>query len=295
MSAKIEAFFHEATNTVCYVVSDPATKHAAIVDSCLDFDMAAARTQTTHADQVLAYIAANDLTVDWILETHVHADHLSAAPYLRDQIGGKVAIGARITEVQHTFGDIYNAETGFKRDGSQFDHLFEDGETFMIGGLEAEYLSTPGHTPACGSYRIEDNIFVGDTLFMPDFGTARCDFPGGDARTLYRSIRRILDHHPQTTLWICHDYKAPGRDEFAWRTTIGAQRDANPHVHDGVSEEEFVQMREAKDAKLGPPKLLIPSIQVNMRAGDMPPAEDNGEVYLKVPVNVIGRKDLIGR
>ncbi|MDG1207902.1 MAG: MBL fold metallo-hydrolase [Paracoccaceae bacterium] len=289
MSAKIEAFFHEATNTVCYVVSDPATKHAAIVDSCLDFDMAAARTQTTHADQVLAYIAANDLTVDWILETHVHADHLSAAPYLRDQIGGKVAIGARITEVQHTFGDIYNAETGFKRDGSQFDHLFEDGETFMIGGLEAEYLSTPGHTPACGSYRIEDNIFVGDTLFMPDFGTARCDFPGGDARTLYRSIRRILDHHPQTTLWICHDYKAPGRDEFAWRTTIGAQRDANPHVHDGVSEKEFVQMREAKDAKLGPPKLLIPSIQVNMRAGDMPPAEDNGEVYLKVPVNVIGR------
>ena len=289
MSAKIEAFFHEATNTVCYVVSDPATKHAAIVDSCLDFDMAAARTQTTHADQVLAYIAANDLTVDWILETHVHADHLSAAPYLRDQIGGKVAIGARITEVQHTFGDIYNTETGFKRDGSQFDHLFEDGETFMIGGLEAEYLSTPGHTPACGSYRIEDNIFVGDTLFMPDFGTARCDFPGGDARTLYRSIRRILDHHPQTTLWICHDYKAPGRDEFAWRTTIGAQRDANPHVHDGVSEEEFVQMREAKDAKLGPPKLLIPSIQVNMRAGDMPPAEDNGEVYLKVPVNVIGR------
>ena len=289
MSAKIKAFFHEATNTVCYVVSDPATKHAAIVDSCLDFDMAAARTQTTHADQVLAYIAANDLTVDWILETHVHADHLSAAPYLRDQIGGKVAIGAQITEVQHTFGDIYNAETGFKRDGSQFDHLFEDGETFMIGGLEAEYLSTPGHTPACGSYRIEDNIFVGDTLFMPDFGTARCDFPGGDARTLYRSICRILNHHPQTTLWICHDYKAPGRDEFAWRTTIGAQRDANPHVHDGVSEEEFVQMREAKDAKLGPPKLLIPSIQVNMRAGDMPPAEDNGEVYLKVPVNVIGR------
>ncbi len=289
MSATIEAFFHEDTNTVCYVISDPATRRAAIVDSCLDFDMAAARTQTTHADQVLAYIAANDLTVDWILETHVHADHLSAAPYLRDQIGGKVAIGARITEVQHTFGEIYNAETGFKRDGSQFDHLFSDGETFMIGGLEAEYLSTPGHTPACGSYRVEDNIFVGDTLFMPDFGTARCDFPGGDARTLYRSIRRILDHHPQTTLWICHDYKAPGRDEFAWRTTVGAQRDANPHVRDGVSEDEFVAMREAKDSKLGPPKLLIPSIQVNMRAGDMPPAEDNGEVYLKVPVNVIGR------
>lgn len=289
MSANIEAFFHEATNTVCYVVSDPATKHAAIIDSCLDFDMAAARTQTTHADQVLAYIAANELIVDWILETHVHADHLSAAPYLRDKIGCKVAIGARITEVQHTFGDIYNAETGFKRDGSQFDHLFADGETFMIGGLEAEYLSTPGHTPACGSYRVEDNIFVGDTLFMPDFGTARCDFPGGDARTLYRSIHRILDHHPQTTLWICHDYKAPGRDEFAWRTTIGAQRGANPHVRDGISEDDFVAMREAKDAKLGPPKLLIPSIQVNMRAGDMPPTEDNGVVYLKVPINVIGR------
>lgn len=288
MTAIIEAFFHETTNTVCYVVSDPATGHAAIIDSCLDFDMAAGRTETTHADRVIAYIAANDLKVDWVLETHVHADHLSAAPYLRDRIGGKVAIGARITEVQHTFGEIYNAEKGFRRDGSQFDHLFADGETFMIGELEAEYLSTPGHTPACGSYRVEDNIFVGDTLFMPDFGTARCDFPGGDARTLYRSIRRILDHQPQTTLWICHDYKAPGRDEFAWRTTVGAQRDANPHVRDGVSEDEFVAMREAKDAKLGPPKLLIPSIQVNMRAGDMPPAEDNGTVYLKVPVNVIG-------
>ncbi len=289
MSAKIEAFFHEATNTVCYVVSDPATKCAAIIDSCLDFDLAAARTETTHADLVLSHIASNGLTVDWILETHVHADHLSAAPYLRDKIGGKVSIGARITEVQHTFGEIYNAERGFKRDGSQFDHLFQDGETFMIGGLEAEYLSTPGHTPACGSYRVEDNIFVGDTLFMPDFGTARCDFPGGDARTLYRSIRRILDHHPQTTLWICHDYKAPGRDEFAWRTTVGAQRDANPHVRDGVSEDQFVEMREAKDAKLGTPRLLIPSIQVNMRAGDMPPAEDNGQVYLKVPINVIGQ------
>ena len=289
MSAKIEPFFHEASNTVGYVVSDPATKRAAIVDSCLDFDMAAGRTATTHADTMLAHVAANELTVDWILETHVHADHLSAAPYLRDQIGGKVAIGARITEVQHTFGEIYNAEQGFKRDGSQFDYLFDDGEVFAIGGLEAEYLSTPGHTPACGSYRVDDNIFVGDTLFMPDFGTARCDFPGGDARTLYKSIRRILDHQPQTTLWICHDYKAPGRDEFAWSTTVGAQREANPHVRDGISEDEFVAIREAKDAKLGPPKLLIPSIQVNMRAGDMPPQEDNGEVYLKVPVNVIGR------
>ncbi|MGB0504806.1 MAG: MBL fold metallo-hydrolase [Pikeienuella sp.] len=288
MTPVIEAFFHEPTNTVCYVISCAETKACAIIDSCLDYDMAAGRTSTTHADGVLAYIADQGLSVAWILESHVHADHLSAAPYLRDQVGGNVAIGARITEVQHTFGQIYNAEQGFKRDGSQFDHLFQDGEEFKIGALTAEYLSTPGHTPACGSYRVEENIFVGDTLFMPDFGTARCDFPGGDARTLYQSIRRILDHHPQTTLWICHDYKAPGRDEFAWRTTVGAQREANPHVRDGISEDDFVAMREAKDATLGTPKLLIPSIQVNMRAGDMPPADDNGTVYLKVPVNVIG-------
>lgn len=285
MTPRIEAFFHEPTNTVCYVVSDPETGRAAIIDSVLDYDMAAGRTATTHADGVLAYVAAEGLTVDWILETHVHADHLSAAPYLREKCGGRIAIGARITEVQHTFGEIYNAERGFRRDGSQFDHLFQDGEAFRIGGLECEYLSTPGHTPACGSYRIEDNIFVGDTLFMPDYGTARCDFPGGDARTLYRSIRRILDHHPQTTLWMCHDYKAPGREDYAWRTTVGAQREANPHVRDGISEDEFVAMREAKDAKLGAPRLLIPSIQVNMRAGHTPPPEDNGVVYLKVPIN----------
>ena len=258
-----------------------------MIDSVLDYDMAAGRTGTTHADGVAAFIDEKGLTLEWILETHVHADHLSAAPYLRDRLGGRVAIGARITEVQHAFGEIYNAERGFKRDGSQFDHLFGDGESFAIGALECVYLSTPGHTPACGSYRVEDNIFVGDTLFMPDFGTARCDFPGGDARTLYRSIRRILDHHPQTTLWICHDYKAPGRDEFAWRTTVGEERERNPHVRDGVSEDEFVAMREAKDATLGAPKLLIPSIQVNMRAGEMPPAEDNGAVYLKVPINQI--------
>ncbi|QIE56958.1 MBL fold metallo-hydrolase [Pikeienuella piscinae] len=289
MQPEIEAFFHEDSNTVSYVVSDPETRRAAVIDSVLDYDMAAGRTATSHADRILAHLAGEGLALDWILETHVHADHLSAAPYLRDKAGGRVGIGARITEVQHTFGEIYNAERGFARDGSQFDHLFADGEAFMIGGIECEYLSTPGHTPACGSYRIDENIFVGDTLFMPDFGTARCDFPGGDARTLYRSIRRILDHHPQTTLWICHDYKAPGREEFAWRTTVGAQREANPHVRDGVSEDEFVAMREAKDAKLGAPKLLIPSIQVNMRAGKMPPAEDNGVTYLKTPVNVIGR------
>lgn len=289
MEPKIEAFFHEDSNTIAYVVFDPETKCAAVIDSVLDYDMAAGRTGTSHADGILAFIADQGLTVDWILETHVHADHLSGAPYIRDRVGGKVGIGSRITEVQHTFGEIYNAERGFARDGSQFDHLFADGERFQIGGVECEYLSTPGHTPACGSYKVGENIFVGDTLFMPDFGTARCDFPGGDARTLYRSIRRILDHHPQVTLWICHDYKAPGRDEFAWRTTVGAQREANPHVRDGVTEDEFVAMREAKDAGLGAPKLLIPSIQVNMRAGKMPPAEENGVTYLKTPINMFGR------
>lgn len=291
MSPAIDAFFHEPTNTVAYVVADPATGRAAVIDSVLDFDMVTGRTATGHADGILAHLAARGLALDWILETHVHADHLSAAPYLRDAAGGRIGIGERITTVQHTFAAIYNAERGFAQDGSQFDHLFADGETFAIGGLEAEYLATPGHTPACGSYRVGDDIFVGDTLFMHDYGTARCDFPGGDARTLYRSIRRILSHHPQTVLWLCHDYKAPGRDEYAWRTTVGAQRELNPHVRDGVTEDEYVAMREAKDRTLGTPKLLIPSIQVNMRAGRMPPAEENGEVYLKVPVNVFGRAE----
>lgn len=291
MSPAIDAFFHEPTNTVAYVVADPATGRAAVIDSVLDFDMVTGRTATGHADGILAHLAARGLALDWILETHVHADHLSAAPYLRDAAGGRIGIGERITTVQHTFAEIYNAERGFAQDGSQFDHLFADGETFAIGGLEAEYLATPGHTPACGSYRVGDDIFVGDTLFMHDYGTARCDFPGGDARTLYRSIRRILSHHPQTVLWLCHDYKAPGRDEYAWRTTVGAQRELNPHVRDGVTEDEYVAMREAKDRTLGTPKLLIPSIQVNMRAGRMPPAEENGEVYLKVPVNVFGRAE----
>jgi glyoxylase-like metal-dependent hydrolase (beta-lactamase superfamily II) len=255
----------------------------------LDYDQASARTGTAHADLMLAHLARQGLQLDWILETHVHADHLSAAPYFRDRLGGRIGIGARITEVQHTFGAIYNAERGFARDGSQFDHLFHDGERFAIGGLWAEYLGTPGHTPACGSYKVGENIFVGDTLFMPDYGTARCDFPGGDARTMYRSIRRILAHHPQTVLWMCHDYKAPGRSDFAWRTTVGAQREQNPHVRDGIDEDAFVTLREARDSKLGTPQLLIPSIQVNMRAGRMPPPEENGTSYLKVPINVIGR------
>ena len=289
MEPQVTAFFHEPTNTISYVVADPGTRVCAVVDSVLDYDDAAARTGTGHADRMIAHIEAEGLKLDWILETHVHADHLSAAPYFRDRLGGRIGIGERITAVQHTFGEIYNAERGFARDGSQFDHLFKDGETFEIGSIAASYLATPGHTPACGSYKVGDNIFVGDTLFMHDYGTARCDFPGGDARTMYRSIRRILDHHPQTVLWLCHDYKAPGRDAFAWRTTVGAERELNPQVRDGISEDEYVAMREAKDATLGTPRLLIPSIQVNMRAGNMPPAEDNGTSYLKVPVNVIGR------
>lgn len=289
MTPDIAAFFHEPTNTVSYVVGDTATGDCAVIDSVLDFEIESARIGTGHADLLIAHIRERGWRLEWILETHVHADHLSAAPYLRDELGGRIAIGEKITTVQHTFAEIYNAEKGFRRDGSQFDHLFEDGETFRIGGLEAEYLATPGHTPACGSYKVGDNIFVGDTLFMHDYGTARCDFPGGDARTMYRSIRRILAYHPQTVLWLCHDYKAPGRDSYAWRTTVGAQRELNPQVHDGVTEDEYVAAREAKDATLGTPKLLIPSIQVNMRAGNMPPPEDNGTHYLKMPINVLGR------
>jgi glyoxylase-like metal-dependent hydrolase (beta-lactamase superfamily II) len=286
--AQVEGFFHPESNTIAYLVADPATKRCAIIDSCLDFEAAAGRTRTEHADKMLARVSALGLGVDWILETHVHADHLSAAPYIRDRTGGRIAIGDRITEVQHTFGELYNAEQGFRRDGSQFDHLFRDGERFSVGSLEAEFMHTPGHTPACGTYLIDGDAFVGDTLFMPDFGTARADFPGGDARALYRSIRRILALPPETVIWICHDYKAPGRDEFAWKTTVAEERARNPHVHDGVTEDEFVAMREAKDKTLSAPRLLLPSIQVNMRAGQMPPAEDNGVVYLKMPLNVIG-------
>jgi len=289
MTPDITAHFHAPSNTVSYLVADPGTGACAVIDSVLDYDPEAGRTATSHADAIVAEVRARGLTLEWILETHVHADHLSAAPYLRDALGGRIGIGEKITTVQHTFAEIYNAERSFRRDGSQFDHLFFDGERFAVGGMEVEFLATPGHTPACGSYRIGDNIFVGDTLFMPDYGTARCDFPGGDARTMYRSIRRILDHHPQTVLWLCHDYKAPGRDHYSWRTTVGAQRALNPQVRDGVSEDDFVALREARDATLGTPKLLIPSIQVNMRAGHMPPAEDNGTVYLKVPINVVGR------
>ena len=281
---EIKPFFHEATNTICYVVSDPETKCAAIIDSCLDYDHADGSFDTEHADTVIDYIKDNALRPVWILETHVHADHLSAAPYFREELDAKVAIGKNITKVQHTFGVIYNTERGFKKDGSQFDHLFEEGERFQIGGLECQYIYTPGHTPACGSYKIEDNIFVGDTLFMHDFGTARCDFPGGNARDLYNSIRCILDYPENTNLWMCHDYLTENRKEYKWKSTVGEQRKLNPHVRDGINEDEFVKIREEKDSRLGAPKLIVPSIQVNMRAGEMPPPEANGVSYLKVPV-----------
>nr|WP_289113156.1 MBL fold metallo-hydrolase [uncultured Halomonas sp.] len=278
-------FFDEPTNTFSYVVQDPDSSACAIIDSVLDFDYAAGRTDIRSANQIIAFVREKRLEVAWVLETHVHADHLSAAPYLHDQLGGKTGIGAHIVEVQEIFGKAFNAGTEFARDGSQFDALFNEGDTFTIGSLEGRVLHTPGHTPACLTYVIGDAAFVGDTLFMPDYGTARCDFPGGDARTLYHSIQKVLSLPEQTRLFLCHDYKAPGRDAYQHETTVAEQRQANVHVHDGISEEEFVKMRTERDATLGMPRLIIPSVQVNMRAGELPPAEDNGQVYLKVPIN----------
>ncbi|WP_416137698.1 MBL fold metallo-hydrolase [Halomonas sp. HK25] len=278
-------FFDEPTNTFSYVVQDPDSQTCAILDSVLDFDYAAGRTDVRSADEIIAFVRDNDLQVEWILETHVHADHLSAAPYLHETLGGKTGIGANITVVQDVFGKAFNAGTEFARDGSQFDRLFEEGDTFAIGGLEGRVLHTPGHTPACLTYVIGDAAFVGDTLFMPDYGTARCDFPGGDARTLYRSIQKVLALPDETRLFLCHDYKAPEREEYQHETSVAEQRRLNVHVHEGISEEEFVKMRTERDATLDMPKLILPSVQVNMRAGHMPPAEDNGQVYLKVPIN----------
>ncbi|MGP5017244.1 MBL fold metallo-hydrolase [Vreelandella alkaliphila] len=278
-------FFDEPTNTFSYVVQDPESNACAILDSVLDFDYAAGHTDVRSADEIIEFIRENRLEVTWILETHVHADHLSAAPYLHQTLGGKTGIGAHIVDVQEIFGKAFNAGTEFARDGSQFDALFNEGDTFTIGSLQARVLHTPGHTPACLTYVIGDAAFVGDTLFMPDYGTARCDFPGGDARTLYRSIQKVLALPPQTRLFLCHDYKAPGRDVYQHETSVAEQRDANVHVHEGITEDEFVKMRTERDATLGMPKLIIPSVQVNMRAGEMPPADDNGVVYLKVPIN----------
>ncbi len=283
----VTAFFDEPTYTVSYVVTDPATKTCAVVDSVLDFDPPSGRTNTESADEIIEFIQKNELTVAWILETHVHADHLSAAPYIQEKLGGKIAIGSEIRTVQDTFGKIFNEGTRFQRDGSQFDKLMVDGDTFRIGTMEARAMHTPGHTPACMTYIVGDAAFVGDTMFMPDYGTARADFPGGDARTLYRSIKKVLSLPPETRLFMCHDYKAPGRDEYKWETTVAEERAHNVHVHDGVSEDEFVAMREARDATLSMPRLILPSIQINMRAGQMPEPEENGTSYLKLPLNTL--------
>lgn len=283
----VDSFFDEATNTVSHIASDPETGKAAIIDSVLDFDPASGRTRTDSADRLVAHVKAKGLSVEWILETHIHADHLSAAPYLLKKLGGRLAVGAAIAQVQQTFGDLFNAEPGFARDGSQFHHLFQDGETFRLGGIEARAIHTPGHTPACMTYMIGDAGFVGDTLFMPDYGTARCDFPGGDARQLYRSIRKIFALPPETRLFLCHDYKAPGRDDYRWETSVAEERAHNIHVHDGVTEDDFTAMRTARDATLSMPRLILPSVQVNMRAGALPPPEENGLRYLKLPLNAL--------
>ncbi|HEY5641968.1 MAG TPA: MBL fold metallo-hydrolase [Woeseiaceae bacterium] len=282
----IQAFFDEATFTVTYVVTDPATGRAAVVDPVLDFDPASGRTSTRAADAVIAAVNQAGVTVEWILETHVHADHLSAAPYLQGVLGGRTAIGRNVTEVQATFQKIYNLDR-LATDGSQFDHLFTDGDQFALGALECRVIATPGHTPACVTYVIGDAAFVGDTLFMPDFGTARTDFPGGSAAELYASIRRILELPPATRLFMCHDYKAPGRDEYAWETTVAEQRSKNIHINDSVSRDDFIAMREARDRELGMPKLILPSIQVNVRAGHLPDPEDNGVRYLKIPLDAV--------
>ena len=285
MSAKpkIRAFFDEPTNTVSYLVADPATKRAAVIDPVLDYDQGSGKASSKSAEAILAAAAADGLTIDWVLETHAHADHLSGAPFIKLKTGAKVGIGEHIKDVQRIFRPVFNA-TDLKTDGSDFDHLFADGEHFAVGNLDIEVLYTPGHTPADISYKVGDAVFVGDTLFMPDYGTARADFPGGNAHQLYGSIHRLLALPEETRLFMCHDYKAPGRDTYAWETTVREERDANVHVGKGVSEDQFVSMRTTRDATLEAPRLLLPSIQVNIRAGKFPPAEANGVHYLLVPV-----------
>ena len=286
MQAQVKAFFDPATWTVSYVVFDAPGGHCALVDSVLDYDPKSGRTRPDSADQLIAFVREQNLTVDWILETHAHADHLSAAPYLRKHLGGKIAIGGKITQVQNVFKGIFHLEPEFATNGSQFDRLFEDGDTFAIGTLQAQALSVPGHTPACMAYQVGDAVFVGDTLFMPDVGTARCDFPGGNAHTLYQSVRKLLSLPPETRLFMCHDYPPEGR-EAQWECTVADQRARNIHVHDGVSEAEFVAMRTKRDAGLAMPVLILPSVQVNIRAGELPPPEANGVSYLKIPLNAL--------
>ena len=286
MTPTVQSFFDPATWTVSYVVYEKEGSACAIIDSVLDYDPKSGRTRTTSADKLISFVQEKNLQVEWILETHAHADHLSAAHYLKKKMGGKIAIGAAITNVQDVFKRIFHLEPEFRSDGHQFDHLLRDGGTLAIGALTAEALSVPGHTPACMAYRIGDAVFVGDTLFMPDVGTARCDFPGGDAHTLYRSIRKLLSLPAETRLFMCHDYPPESRSA-AWETTVAEQRSKNIHVHDGVSEDEFVKMRTARDATLEMPVLILPSVQVNIRAGEMPPKEDNGVSYLKIPINAL--------
>lgn len=286
MTAQIQAFFDPKTFTVTYVVADPATRRAAVIDPVLDYDFKSGRTSTASADRVMAWVREQGLQLDWILETHAHADHLSAARHIQQQLGGRIAIGEHIREVQATFKKLFNLERGFLPDGSQFEHLFRDGEVFHIGELEARALHVPGHTPADMAYLVGDAVFVGDTMFMPDVGTARADFPGGDARQLYRSMRRLLALPPQTAIYVCHDYP-PASREPQWRTTVAEQRASNIHVRDGVSEDEFVKMRQARDATLEMPTLILPSIQVNVRGGRLPPPDDNGIAYLRIPLNAL--------
>ena len=289
MEPTIQAFFDKATFTISYLVRDPATRRAAVIDPVLDFDPRSGRTGTKSAQAILDAANKAGLAIDWILETHAHADHLSAAAWLAEKTRAKIAIGEHIVTIQKTFRPIFNAKD-VVADGTPFDRLLKDGERIALGELAIEVLYTPGHTPACVSYKIGSNVFVGDTLFMPDYGTARADFPGGDASALYRSIRRLLSLPPETVLWMCHDYGAPGRTEYAWKTTVADERERNVQIHDGVSEKEFVTARQARDRTLAMPVLILPSIQVNIRAGEMPPTEDDGNTYLKIPVNRIGRE-----
>ncbi len=287
MNPSVTTFFDEATFTATHVVAEPDGQNCAIIDPVLDYDPKSGRTSTHSADALIAHIQGNELAVGWILETHAHADHLSAAPYLKEKLGGRTGIGEHIKTVQSAFKQIFNLEADFATDGSQFDHLFRDGEAFAIGALEGRVLHTPGHTPACITYHIGDAAFVGDTLFMPDYGTARCDFPGGDASILYASIQQILALPPGTRLFLCHDYKAPGRNEYAWETTVASQKANNLHVHDGVTGDDFARMRSERDKTLDMPVLILPSVQVNIRAGRFPPAENNGVSYLKIPLNAL--------
>lgn len=282
----VKAFFDEPTNTVSYVVADSDTKACAIIDSVLDYDGTSGGTTTQSADEIIQHIREHGLTVEYILETHAHADHFSAAPYLQEHLGGVIGIGKHIDDVQKVFGRLFNAGADFKADGSEFGQLFEDGACFKIGNLEADVIHVPGHTPACVAFHIGDTVFVGDTLFMPDFGSARCDFPGGDAGTLYDSVQKLYALPDDTRMFVCHDYKAEGRDHYAWETTVGEQKRSNKHLHEDVSRDVFIKMRTERDQTLTLPKLIMPSIQVNMRAGRMPPPEDNGVSYIKIPLNV---------